>query len=307
MPATFAQPAESVEGAECRWREARTQGVEAFRRGDLHAADGHFRDALARLCPVILGNDDPTQPDGDARDGAGIEEIPQYETWTRQWAAELLSCRAAALLGQKRYRDALAQAEKALELRDDWAKPGMQVCKARLGLGQYDKALECSRVASLQATPALREEARKFRARVEKAAYGKVLGETPPPPPPLPQGTLCPADPGEWDHVDLLPPDACKDRLAAVLARCEEADAIALLDEAHAKVERDGEGTRVAVMKPLMVRLQADALADFGYPSGERGVARFGMEMRKAMRGFPDDAEFRGLVAELSTYGRPRA
>ena len=56
--------------------------------------------------------------DGDARDGAGIEEIPQYETWTRQWAAELLSCRAAALLGQKRYRDALAQAEKALELQD---------------------------------------------------------------------------------------------------------------------------------------------------------------------------------------------
>ena len=147
----------------------------------------------------------------------------------------------------------------------------------------------------------------QFRARVETAAYGKVLGETPPPPPPLPQGTLCPADPGEWDHVDLLPPDACKDRLAAVLARCEEADAIALLDEAHAKVERDGEGTRDAVMKPLMVRLQADALADFGYPSGERGVARFGMEMRKAMRGFPDDAEFRGLVAELSTYGRPRA
>ena len=119
MPATFAQPAESVEGAECRWREARTQGVEAFRRGDLHAADGHFRDALARLCPVILGSDDPTQPDGDARDGAGIEEIPQYETWTRQWAAELLSCRAAALVGQKQYRHALAQAEKARELRDD--------------------------------------------------------------------------------------------------------------------------------------------------------------------------------------------
>ena len=108
-----------------------------------------------------------------------------------------------------------------------------------------------------------------------------------------PQGTLCPADPGEWDHVDLLPPDACKDRLAAVLARCEEADAIALLDEAHAKVERDGEGTRDAVMKPLMVRLQADALADFGYPSGERGVARFGMEMR-GDAGLPDDAEFRG-------------
>ena len=68
MPATFAQPAESVEGAECRWREARTQGVEAFRRGDLHAADGHFRDALARLCPVILGSDAPTPPAGDARD-----------------------------------------------------------------------------------------------------------------------------------------------------------------------------------------------------------------------------------------------
>ena len=304
MPTTFAQPAESVEGEECQWRASRANGVKAFRRGDLHAADECFRDALARLCPVIMGNDDPTEPAGDARDGGGIAEIPQYETWTKQWAAELLSCRAAALLGQKRYRAALAQAEGALALREDWAKPALQVCRARLGLGQYEKALEGSRDASLQATPALREEARRFRARVEKAAYGRVLGETPPPPPPpRPRG---PADPCEWDHVELLTPDACKDRLAAVLARCEEADAIKLLDEAHAAVARDGEGTREQVMKPLMVRLQVEGLVDFGYPSGERGVAQFGMQMRKAMRG-SDDAEFRGLVGELSTYGRPRA
>ena len=60
-------------------------------------------------------------------------------------------------------------------------------------------------------------------------------------------------------------------------------------------------------MNGLMVRLQGEALVDFGYEQSDKGVAEFGMQMRKASRGFPDDVEFRELIAELSTYGRPRA
>ena len=57
-----------------------------------------------------------------------------------------------------------------------------------------------------------------------------------------------------------------------------------------------------------MVALQADVLhGDYGYPPGEEGVRRFGAEMRKSQRGFPDDREFRDLITELSRYGKPRA
>ena len=95
--------------------------------------------------------------------------------------------------------------------------------------------------------------------------------------------------------------------LADILARCEADDAVQLLEAAHAKVERDGEHTRKAVMSDLMVKLQSDVLHDdYGYPPGHAGVAKFGAEMQKSIRGFPDDREFHDLINELAAIGKPR-
>mmetsp|Transcript_26277 Transcript_26277/g.78801 ORF Transcript_26277/g.78801 Transcript_26277/m.78801 type:complete len:85 (+) Transcript_26277:660-914(+) len=79
-----------------------------------------------------------------------------------------------------------------------------------------------------------------------------------------------------------------------------------MLDEAHARVERQGEETRKATMSALMVRLQGDVLVDYGYEPGAAGVAKFGMQMRKSQRGFQDDPEFRNLINELAAYGQRR-
>ena len=189
-PLEASQP--DADDAECAWKVARARGVAAFAAKDLAAADGHFRDAIAALCPVILG-------DGDARDGDGFDEVPRYEHWTRKSFAELCSCRAAVLLRRHRHGEALAQATRALEVREDWAKAAMQVAKARLGLGQrvrrrpfffcsprararrrrrrrrrrrYDKAAAACDAECLQAPPELAAQARALKERVERAAYG---------------------------------------------------------------------------------------------------------------------------------------
>ena len=286
------------------WKGAQKRGTEAFARGDMSLADHEFRVAIARLCPVILG-------DGHAMDMDGVDEVPEYESWTRRSAAKLLCCRAAALLRMHRHGDALVIAQKASELAPAWAKPAMQVAKCRFGLRQYDQALKACDAEVLQDPPELRAAARALRETIEKKAYGKVVSDGTVDAAPLKRadGTTqgFTADPAEWHDAALLLPERAKDMLADILARCDDDDAAALLAEAHAKVERDGEATRDDVMCPLMIKLQADVLhGDYGYPAGEAGVAKFGAEMRKSIRGFPDDHEFRGLVDDLVRVAAPR-
>lgn len=287
---------------ECEWRTMRAAGVKAFAAGDMSAADRHFKDAMGALCPVVLG-------EGDAREGDGLDEVPRYEAWTRRSFAELCSCRAAVLLRQHRHGDALVAAQRALEIKEDWAKAAMQVAKARFGLGQYDLAKAATEAECLQRPPELAAQARKLRERIEKRAYGRVVSDGAPKPLlRVPRNCTYVADPAEWDDEALVLPERAKDMLAAILARCEDADAVARLDAAHARVAEDGESTREAVMGPIMVDLQSDVLhGDYGYPAGEAGVRKFGAEMRKSFRGFPDDREFKGLVDELSAFGKPRA
>ena len=78
--ASFEADAEMEEDSS-DWRSLRAAGLVAFRAGDLAAAESNFASAVAALCPVIDG-------DGD-EDGAGLEEIPHYETNTLKAAAEL--------------------------------------------------------------------------------------------------------------------------------------------------------------------------------------------------------------------------
>ena len=290
------------EAEETDWKGARTRGTRAFAKGDFSAADAEFRLAIARLCPVILG-------DGDASKGDGIDEVPDYEYWTRKSAAELVCCRAAALLRMRRHLEALDQAELALELAPTWAKPAMQVAKCRFGLRQYDKAIKATEHESLKAPPELAAAARALRETIEKKAYGAVVSDGAPAKPlkKAPPGATQTfvSEPGEWDAALVLP-DKAKDMLADILARCDDDDAQELLAAARAKVAADGEATRDDVMCPLMIQLQSDVLhGDYGYPPGEAGVAQFGAEMRKSMAGFPDDREFANLVRDLTRVAAP--
>jgi len=81
-----------------------------------------------------------------------------------------------ALLGAKRYQEAIAQFEKAMEVDKDVVEPLAKISEAYTGLGNPDKALEYSELymqKNPNATPS--DYAKMANIYVEKADYTKAL------------------------------------------------------------------------------------------------------------------------------------
>ena len=339
------------------WKSLRTEGQALFKGGAHAAALAKFGEALAWLCPIIDGDD--AVP---CEQGGGVAELPEWEVWTRRDAMALLSMRAACHLKLGNWLDARdaaeacetcvtkgdrnksssspSAAEEGKQLVAAWFKPMVQLAEARMRLGQFEKALEaCAEAASrVPAGPKHAQSAllvKRTRARVEKAAYGKVVHE--PAAKALAKAAPAAAAPADdraaaaaavaeaaaaagggpsratpvhgpqpdggdepYFYSRVLSPFEAKSMMRAVLMKFDAPKHKAELAAAHRAASAKG-GAMEAMMEhvaPVCMRIQAGAICDFEFPKSDDGVRLFGASIQRCLQNNPD-RELQEMVMEM--------